>query len=118
MAVAERAATVRELRSAILTVTSVLALAYVMNLSGQAATIGHFVAAAGAGPAFLSSVLGWLGPFRIRSAWVTADHSQVSATDPLGEPMPDPHPGQVVWGDQKYSRRVGLWPLQLICHRS
>jgi lactate permease len=38
------------LRFAILTVTSVLALAYVvMNLSGQAATIGHFVAAAGAG---------------------------------------------------------------------
>jgi lactate permease len=54
-------ATVRELRYAILTVTSVLALAYVMNLSGQAATIGHFVAAAGAGLAFLSPVLGWFG---------------------------------------------------------
>ncbi|MBQ0829588.1 L-lactate permease [Streptomyces tagetis] len=54
-------ATVRELRFAILTVTSVLALAYVMNLSGQAATIGHFVAAAGAGLAFLSPVLGWFG---------------------------------------------------------
>ncbi len=40
---------------------SVLALAYVMNLSGQAATIGHFVAAAGAGLAFLSPVLGWFG---------------------------------------------------------
>ncbi len=54
-------ATVRELRFALLTVTSVLALAYVMNLSGQAATIGHFVAAAGAGLAFLSPVLGWFG---------------------------------------------------------
>ncbi|MGW2346373.1 L-lactate permease [Streptomyces sp. NPDC001661] len=54
-------ATVHELRFAILTVTSVLALAYVMNLSGQAATIGHFVAAAGAGLAFLSPVLGWFG---------------------------------------------------------
>ncbi|WP_046508140.1 L-lactate permease [Streptomyces odonnellii] len=53
--------TVRELRYAILTVTSVLALAYVMNLSGQAATIGHFVAAAGAGLAFLSPILGWFG---------------------------------------------------------
>ncbi|MDT3727552.1 L-lactate permease [Streptomyces sp. DSM 41972] len=53
--------TVRELRFALLTVTSVLALAYVMNLSGQAATIGHFVAAAGAGLAFLSPVLGWFG---------------------------------------------------------
>ncbi|CAM5384985.1 L-lactate permease [Streptomyces fumanus] len=61
VAVAEWLATVRELRSALLTVTSVLALAYVMNLSGQAATIGHFVAAAGAGLAFLSPVLGWFG---------------------------------------------------------
>lgn len=61
MAVAEWAATVRELRSAILTVRSVLALAYVMNLSGQAATIGHFVAATGAGLAFLSPVLGRFG---------------------------------------------------------
>lgn len=57
----EWAATVHELRYAILTVTSVLALAYVMNLSGQAATIGHAVAAAGAGLAFLSPVLGWFG---------------------------------------------------------
>ncbi|MFF2523562.1 L-lactate permease [Streptomyces liangshanensis] len=57
----EWAATVGELRYAILTVTSVLALAYVMNLSGQAATIGHFVAAAGAGLAFLSPILGWFG---------------------------------------------------------
>ncbi|WP_064458565.1 L-lactate permease [Streptomyces hygroscopicus] len=60
-ALREWAATVRELRHAILTVTSVLALAYVMNLSGQAAGIGHFVAAAGAGLAFLSPVLGWFG---------------------------------------------------------
>ncbi|MGP2441894.1 L-lactate permease [Streptomyces sp. JW3] len=59
--VKEWLATVHELRFAILTVTSVLALAYVMNLSGQAATIGHFVAAAGAGLAFLSPVLGWFG---------------------------------------------------------
>ncbi|MFF4484180.1 L-lactate permease [Streptomyces sp. CY1] len=57
----EWTATVHELRHAILTVTSVLALAYVMNLSGQAAGIGHFVAAAGAGLAFLSPVLGWFG---------------------------------------------------------
>ncbi|MET9759657.1 L-lactate permease [Streptomyces sp. NPDC006372] len=61
VAVREWLATVHELRFAILTVTSVLALAYVMNLSGQAATIGYFVAAAGAGLAFLSPVLGWFG---------------------------------------------------------
>ncbi|WP_327323969.1 L-lactate permease [Streptomyces sp. NBC_01210] len=61
VALREWAATVHELRYAILTVTSVLALAYVMNLSGQAASIGHLVAAAGAGLAFLSPVLGWFG---------------------------------------------------------
>ncbi|MGW5511657.1 L-lactate permease [Streptomyces albogriseolus] len=61
VAVKEWLGTVRELRFALLTVVSVLALAYVMNLSGQAATIGHFVAAAGAGLAFLSPVLGWFG---------------------------------------------------------
>ncbi|WP_199548059.1 L-lactate permease [Streptomyces sp. N35] len=60
-AVREWLGTVYELRFAILTVTSVLALAYVMNLSGQAAVIGHYVAAAGAGLAFLSPVLGWFG---------------------------------------------------------
>ncbi|MGW4149425.1 L-lactate permease [Streptomyces albogriseolus] len=60
-AVKEWLETLRELRFALLTVVSVLALAYVMNLSGQAATIGHFVAAAGAGLAFLSPVLGWFG---------------------------------------------------------
>ncbi|WP_020671391.1 L-lactate permease [Amycolatopsis nigrescens] len=54
-------ATVRELRFAILTVTSVLALAYVLNLSGQATTIGYLIAGAGAGLAFLSPVLGWFG---------------------------------------------------------
>jgi lactate permease len=60
-AAAEWASTVYQLRFAILTVTGVLALAYVMNLSGQTATIGNFVAGAGAGLAFLSPVLGWFG---------------------------------------------------------
>ncbi|WP_328459026.1 L-lactate permease [Amycolatopsis sp. NBC_00438] len=60
-AASEWLATVKELRFAILTVTSVLALAYVMNLSGQTSTIGTFIAAAGAALAFLSPVLGWFG---------------------------------------------------------
>jgi len=60
-AAGEWLATVKELRFAILTVTGVLALAYVMNLSGQTTTIGTFIAAAGAGLAFLSPVLGWFG---------------------------------------------------------
>ena len=49
------------MRWAILTVASVLALAYVMNLSGQTTTIGVWIAGAGAAFAFLSPVLGWLG---------------------------------------------------------
>jgi lactate permease len=60
-AVSEWLATLKELRFAILTVTGVLALAYVMNLSGQTPAIGTFIAAAGAGLAFLSPVLGWFG---------------------------------------------------------
>jgi len=57
----EWGATVYQLRFAILTVASVLALAYVMNLSGQTTTIGNFIARAGAGLAFLSPILGWFG---------------------------------------------------------
>ncbi|TNC22373.1 L-lactate permease [Amycolatopsis alkalitolerans] len=59
--VREWGATINELRFAILTVMGVLALAYVMNLSGQTTTIGYFIAGAGAGLAFLSPVLGWFG---------------------------------------------------------
>jgi lactate permease len=60
-AVREYGSTVYQLRFAILTVTAVLALAYVMNLSGQTTTIGNFVARAGSGLAFLSPILGWFG---------------------------------------------------------
>ncbi|MGP3973706.1 L-lactate permease [Streptomyces sp. 8N114] len=60
-AVREFARTVLTLRWALLTVGSVLALAYVMNLSGQTITIGTWIAGAGAAFAFLSPVLGWLG---------------------------------------------------------
>ena len=53
--------TLSELRSAIATVMLVLALAYVMNLSGQTITIGQWLAATGGFFAVLSPVLGWLG---------------------------------------------------------
>ncbi|MEU6588524.1 L-lactate permease [Streptomyces sp. NPDC046881] len=61
VAVREFGATVVRLRWALLTVASVLALAYVMNLSGQTITIGTWIAGAGAAFAFLSPILGWLG---------------------------------------------------------
>lgn len=60
-AVREYFATAYKLRFAFLTVASVLALAYVMNQSGQTITIGNWIAATGAFFAFLSPILGWLG---------------------------------------------------------
>jgi lactate permease len=54
-------ASLDQLKWAILTVSSVLALAYVMNLSGQTITIGQWLAGAGGAFAFLSGMLGWLG---------------------------------------------------------
>jgi lactate permease len=50
-----------ELRHAIVTVMAVLALAYVLNQSGQTNTLGEFLAAAGGLFIFLSSILGWIG---------------------------------------------------------
>ena len=54
-------ATLDQLKWAILTVASVLALAYVMNQSGQTITLGLWAAGAGAFFAFLSPIIGWLG---------------------------------------------------------
>jgi len=54
-------ATLVQLRWAITTVMAVLALAYVMNASGQTITLGTWMAGAGGFFAFLSPVLGWLG---------------------------------------------------------
>ena len=60
-ALRELVATAVKLRWAFLTVATVLALAYVMNLSGQTITIGTWIAGTGAFFAFLSPILGWLG---------------------------------------------------------
>jgi lactate permease len=53
--------TLHQLRWAIVTVMAVLALAFVMNLSGQTITLGTWMAGAGAAFALLSPILGWLG---------------------------------------------------------
>ena len=50
-----------ELRTAIVTVMAVLALAYVMNLSGQTGSLGAWLAGAGGAFAILSPILGWIG---------------------------------------------------------
>jgi lactate permease len=53
--------TLHQLRWAILTVMTVLALAFVMNVSGQTITLGTWMAGAGAAFVLLSPILGWLG---------------------------------------------------------
>jgi lactate permease len=53
--------TYRELKWAIVTVMAVLALAYVMNQSGQTTTLGSFLAQTGDFFVFLSPILGWIG---------------------------------------------------------
>jgi lactate permease len=61
IAVTAYAETLNQLKWAILTVASVLALAYVMNLSGQTVTIGLWAAGAGSIFALFSPAIGWLG---------------------------------------------------------
>jgi lactate permease len=53
--------TLDQMKWAILTVCAVLALAYVMNLSGQTITLGTWAAGAGGFFAFLSPLIGWFG---------------------------------------------------------
>lgn len=53
--------TLGQLRAAAVTVVAVLALAYVMNTSGQTATMGAFLAGAGSLFPLLSPLLGWFG---------------------------------------------------------
>ncbi|MER7015477.1 L-lactate permease [Saccharopolyspora sp. NPDC000359] len=60
-ALAELGRTVVSMRWSGLTIISVLALAYVMNQSGQTTTIGTAIAGLGTAFAFLSPVLGWIG---------------------------------------------------------
>ncbi|WOP17798.1 L-lactate permease [Raineyella sp. LH-20] len=53
----------KKLRFTALTIVSVVALAYVMDFSGQTVTIGTWIAGTGVVFAFLSPILGWLGTY-------------------------------------------------------
>ncbi len=53
--------TLRQLAGTVVTVVAVLALAYVVNQSGQTITLGLWAAGAGSFFAFLSPLIGWLG---------------------------------------------------------
>lgn len=52
---------VYKMRWTFLTIGCMLAIAYVMNFSGQTITIGYWIAGTGAVFAFLSPILGWIG---------------------------------------------------------
>jgi lactate permease len=53
--------TLNQIKWALLTVCTVLAIAYVMNFSGQTVTLGTWAAGAGGFFAFLSPLIGWFG---------------------------------------------------------
>jgi lactate permease len=53
--------TLAQIKWALLTVCTVLAIAYVMNFSGQTITLGTWAAGAGGFFAFLSPIIGWFG---------------------------------------------------------
>ena len=56
-------ATFRQLKFAMLTIASMLGLAYLMNYSGMTSTLGLALASTGSGFPFFSAVVGWLGVF-------------------------------------------------------
>ena len=104
VALKEFGRTVYKLRFALLTVGSVLGLAYVMNMSGQTITIGQWLAAGtGAFFAFLSPILGWVGTAVTGSDTsanaLFATLQQSAARE--GRPRPDPA------GRRQHLRRRG-----------
>jgi lactate permease len=56
-------ATFKQLSLAMVTIASMLALAYVMNYSGMTSTLGLAMAASGSAFPFFSAVVGWMGVF-------------------------------------------------------
>ena len=56
-------ATFKQLSFPMITIASMLALAYLMNYSGMTSTLGLALAASGVAFPFFSAVLGWLGVF-------------------------------------------------------
>lgn len=55
--------TMKQLKMALLTIASMLALAYVMNYAGMTSTLGLAMAGTGVAFPFFSALVGWLGVF-------------------------------------------------------
>ena len=80
--------TIHSLRWSILTIATVMALAYVMNFSGQTTAVGAALATTGAAFAFLSPVLGWIGTAVAGSATSAgALFANLQATAAAGAPL-------------------------------
>lgn len=62
-----------KMRYSALTIAAVMGLAYTMNMSGQTASIGAFLAATGSVFPLLSPLLGWIG------TWVTGSATSANA---------------------------------------
>ncbi len=83
--------TIHSLRWSLFTIALVMALAYVMNFSGQTAAIGAALAATGSAFAFLSPVLGWIGTAVTGSATsANALFASLQSTAATGAQL-DPH---------------------------
>ena len=85
--------TFKQLKIAMLTIASMLGLAYLMNYSGMTSTLGLALAATGGAFPFFSAVLGWLGVFLTgsdTSANALFGNLQVVTANALGlNPDPD-----------------------------
>ena len=55
--------TLKTLKWPIITISTILGFAYIMNFSGMAITLGYAVATTGAAFPFFAAILGWLGVF-------------------------------------------------------
>lgn len=83
--------TIYTLRWSLATIALVMALAYVMNFSGQTAAIGAALAGTGAAFAFLSPILGWIGTAVTGSATsANALFASLQSTAAAGANL-DPH---------------------------
>ena len=86
-------ATFNQLKFAMLTVASMLGLAYLMNYSGMTSTLGLALASTGGAFPFFSAVVGWMGVFLTgsdTSANALFGNLQVVTANALGlNPDPD-----------------------------
>lgn len=94
-AIRELGRTMWRMRFSALTIVLVLALAYVMNFSGQTISIGELLAGTGVFFALLSPILGWVGTAvtgsdtSANALFSSLQHTAASSTPALANTTPD-----------------------------